>query len=196
MRTIIKKQYWDILNVFYKNKNKPMHLRELSRTINLKEGALSRHLNNLLKEKILTYEIEGNLKKFKTKNKNQIFTLFDIQKFENLPSIRKSSVNFYIKQLKNKPILIILFGSTAKQTFKEESDIDILTIFNKKTNNNDAIKYAEAQTGIKINEFQLTYDEFIKEIKMKQDNVIQSALETGYPIYNHLFYYEVLLDEQ
>lgn len=195
MKSIIKKQYWNILNVFYKNKNKPTHLRELSRTINLKEGSLSRHLNTLLKEKILTYEEEGNLKKFKIKNKNQIFPIFDIQKFENLPDIRKSSVKFYIKQLKNKPILIILFGSTAKETHTAESDIDLLVIFNKKTNNVEAIKYVEAQTGIKISEFQLTYNEFIKEIKMKQDNVIQSALETGYPIYNNLFYYEVLFNE-
>lgn len=195
MKTIIKKQYWDILNVFYKNKNKPTHLREISRTIKLKEGSLSRHLNNLLKEKVLTYEIEANLKKFKIKNKSQVFSIFDIQKFENLPSIRKSSVNFYIKQLKNKPILIILFGSTAKETYTTESDIDLLVVFNNRTNNDEAIKYAEAQTGIKISEFQITYEEFIKEKKMKQDNVIQSALETGYPIYNHLFYYEVILDE-
>lgn len=192
MKTIIKKQYWNILNVFYKNKNKPIHLREISRIINLKESPLSRHLNILLKEKILTSEIDGNLKKFKIKNKKQIFTIFDNQKFEDLPFIRKSSINFYIKQLKNKPILIILFGSTAKETFKDDSDIDIITVFNKKTNNDDAINYSEAQTGIKINEFQLTYNEFIKEIKMKQDNVIQSGIETGYPIYNHLFFYEVL----
>ena len=192
MRTLIKKSIWDILNVFYKNKNKPTHLRELSRNIKLTEGSLSRHLNYLLKEKILTYEIEGNLKKFKIKKTKQIFTILDIQKFEKLPFIRKSSVNFYTNHIKNKPVLIILFGSTAKETHKENSDIDLLTIFNKKTNTKEAIKYAESQTGIKINEFQMTYDEFIKEIKMKQDPVIQSAIETGYPIYNHLFYYEAL----
>jgi predicted nucleotidyltransferase len=192
MRTIIKQPIWKILEIFYKNKNKPMHLRELSRKINLKEGSISRHLNYLLKEKILIYEKEGNLKKFKIKNINQIFPLYDIQKFEDLPYIRKFSVKFYINHLKEKPLLIILFGSTAKENFNVNSDIDILTIFNKKTKTQNSIKNAEIQTGIKISEFQLTYDEFIKEIKMKHDNVIQAALETGYPIYNHLFYYEVL----
>jgi predicted nucleotidyltransferase len=194
MRTIIKQPIWNILEVFYKNKNKPLHLRELSRRINLKEGSISRHLNYLLKEKILIFENEGNLKKFKIKNIKKIFTLFDIQKYEDLPYIRKLSVNLYITHLKEKPLLIILFGSTAKETFNENSDIDIITIFNKKTDTKQAIKYAENQTGIKISELQLTYGEFIDEIKMKKDNVIQAGIETGYPIYNHFFYYEVMFN--
>jgi predicted nucleotidyltransferase len=195
MRTLVKEPIWNILEVFYKNRNKPIHLRELSRMINLNESSISRHLNYLLKEEILIYETEANLKKFKIKNIFNVFTLFDMQKFNDLPYLRKLSVNFYIKHLKEKPLLIILFGSTAKETFNENSDIDIVTIFNKKINTQEAIKYAEIQTGIKISEFQLTYNEFIQEIKMKQDNVIQAALETGYPIYNHLFYYEVMFNE-
>ncbi|MBI5393470.1 hypothetical protein HZA96_06380 [Candidatus Woesearchaeota archaeon] len=57
------------------------------------------------------------------------------------------------------------------------------------------MKYAEAQTSIKISEFQLTYAEFTKERKLKQDNVIQAGIETGYPIYNQIFYYEVISNE-
>jgi predicted nucleotidyltransferase len=195
MRTLVKEPIWNILEVFYKNRNKPIHLRELSRMINLKESSISRHLNYLLKEEILIYETEANLKKFKIKNIFNVFTLFDMQKFNDLPYLRKLSVNFYIKHLKEKPLLIILFGSTAKETFNDASDIDIITIFNKKTNTQDVIKYVENQTGLKISEFQLDYDDFIKELKMKKDNVIQAGIETGYPIYNNLFYYEVIFNE-
>lgn len=195
MRTITKKPIWDILEVFYRNNNQPIHLRELSRIIKQSEGSISRHLNYLLKEKILISHKKGNLKEFKLKSIHHSFTLFDIQRFENLPYIRKSSINFYIKSLKEKPVFIILFGSTAKETFTESSDINIIAVFNKKIDTHEARKNAEIQTGVKISEFQLSYYDFIKELKMKQDNVIQAGLETGYPIYNHTFYYEVVLNE-
>jgi predicted nucleotidyltransferase len=197
MRTIIKKPYWNILSVFYKNKNKQIHLRELSRRINLKEGPLSRHLNNLVEEKILQSENEANLKKFKIKTSKipEIFTLFHIERYNQLPSIRKNSIKFYLQELKEKPIFIILFGSTAKQTYKSDSDIDIIAVFNKKTKTNKARKYAEAQTGIIISEFQLTYDQFINEMKLKEDQVIQAGIETGFPAYNHLFYEELKIGQ-
>jgi len=31
--------------------------------------------------------------------------------------------------------------------------------------------------------------------KLKEDKVIQSALETGYPVLNHIYYYEVLQND-
>ncbi len=193
MVTIIKESYWKILGVFYRNKNTPVHLREISRIINLKEGPLSRHLNKLLKDKILTSENEGNLKKFRiTKQKiPEIFTLFSLEKYQKLDYIRKNTIQFYIKKLKEKPIFIVLFGSTAKGTHNKESDIDIITVFNKKTITKEAINYAESQTGIRISEFQLTYTNFIKELKLKEDQVIQSGIETGFPIYNHLYYEKI-----
>lgn len=197
MRTIIKENYWKILGLFYKNTNTSLHLREIARNINLSEGPLTRHLNKLLKEKILTFKTEGNLKKFSiVKSKIPlIFPLYDLQKYDDLTYIRKNAVSFYLNNLKEKPIFIILFGSTAKETYKDDSDIDIITVFNKKTDTKQAKKYAEAQTGTTINEFQLKYSDFLKELKLKQDHVIQAGLETGYPIYNHQYFYEVVKNE-
>lgn len=192
MRTIINEHYWKILEVFYKNKNIPMHLREISRNINLSEGPLTRHLNKLVKDKILTFKKEGNLKKFNIIKIQEIFPIYDLERYKNLPYIRKNAINFYINSLKEKPLIIILFGSTAKGTYKEDSDMDLITIFNKKTDTKEALKYSEAQTGIKISEFQLTYENFTKELKLKQDNVIQAGIESGFPIYNQIFYYEVI----
>jgi len=169
-----------------------MHLREISRNIHLREGPLTRHLNKLVKDNILTFKKEGNLKKFSITRIQKIFSIYDLERYEKLPYIRKNAINFYINALKEKPVIIILFGSTAKGNFKDDSDIDLITIFNKKTDTKEALKYAEAQTSIKISEFQLTYEDFIKELKLKQDNVIQAGIETGYPIYNQIFFYEVM----
>lgn len=195
MRTIINEHYWKILEVFYKNKNTPVHLREISRNINLREGSLTRHLNKLIKNNILTYQYEGNLKKFNLINISKIYPLYDLERYRKLHFIRKNAIKLYINTLIEKPIFIILFGSTAKGNYKDDSDLDLITIFNKKTDTKKAIKYAEAQTGIKISEFQLTYEEFTKELKLEQDNVIQAGIETGYPIYNQIFFYEVIGNE-
>lgn len=192
MKTLIKEQYWNTLKIFYNNNNSPVHLREISRKIDLKEGPLTRHLKKLLDDRILISNKEANLKKFRISLKNipKIFTLFDIERYNNLHYIRKNSIDFYINHLKQKPVFIILFGSTAKGTYQKDSDIDLITVFNNKTDTKDARRYAEEQTGIKINEFQITYQNFIKETKLKEDKVIQAGIESGYPIYNHMFYHE------
>ncbi|MFW6378891.1 MAG: nucleotidyltransferase domain-containing protein [Nanoarchaeota archaeon] len=196
MKTIFKPAYWNILEVFYMNKNTPVHLRELSRRVGLQEGPLTRHLNKLVEEKILTSEFEGNLKKFSLKRSviPRIFTVFDIQRFEDLPYIRKNSVKFYTSALKEKPVLLIVFGSTAKGTHKKDSDIDIIAVFNRNIDTSEARRKAEAQTGVRISEFQMSYDEFKLELKLKNDQVIQSGVETGILLFNHLFYYEELYD--
>jgi len=196
IRTIIYAQYWKILQLFYSNHNISLHLRDISRKIGLKESATSRHLHALEKNNILKSYREANLRKYSLKREviSEIFTLFDQEKLEALPLLRKNALKFYVDRLKEKPIFIILFGSTAKGTFRENSDVDIIAVFNTKTNTKEARKYAEAQTSIRMSEFQVTYNQFIQELKLKQDQVIQAGLETGYPIYNQRFFYEVKND--
>jgi len=47
-------------------------------------------------------------------------------------------------------------------------------------------------TGIKISIFQMTLGSFLKEIKLKEDPVVQSAIASCYPVLNNRYYYEVL----
>ena len=198
MITIINRNIWKILGIFYKNKNQPIHLREIARKINLSECPTSRHLNSLLKEDILRFTKEANLKKFYINPRliPQVFPLYDSEKFENLPLLRRKALKYYLNNVPDKPIFIILFGSTAKGTYKAKSDIDIIEVYNKKSDNKSAINYAEAQTSLRINPLQLTFKQFIEELTTKKDYVIQSGLESGFPIYNHKYFYEVLYNER
>ncbi len=198
MRTLIKDKIWEILELFYQNKNQPLHLREIARRINLREGPLTRHLNHLTKSKILLFKEEGNLKMFYI-NKElipKIFPLYDQDRFEKLPSLRKNAIKYYINKMNRKPVLLILFGSTAKGHAKETSDIDIIEIYNTKVDNAEAKKYVNAQTGLHISAFQMTFKDFVKELRLKEDHVIQAGLETGFPVYNQNYYYEVLNNER
>lgn len=195
MTTLLKPGIKKILNVFYKSKNKRIHIRELSRVTNMYGQSIMRYLKELEKEKILSSEKQGNLKQYKLNNNKLVYltlAFFDTERFEKLPNIRKNAIANYIKKLPEVPAFIIIFGSTAKETYTKDSDIDLLVITNNKINTKEAEKEADEINAIKISTFQATYKDFIRELKMKDDKVIQSAILTGYPLLNHVYYYEVL----
>nr|AQS29708.1 hypothetical protein [uncultured archaeon] len=197
MVTILKTGHSKILNLYYENKKASFHLREIARKTKLYPNSVTRFLNQLEKEGILASQKEGNLKKYKIKKSeklNNIFSSFDIERLNKLPLARRRAITYFLDKLSEKPVIVLLFGSTAKETFRKDSDIDLLLIVNKKIGVDKAKDYVDSQVGIKTNCFQITYDEFIKEIKLKEDKVIQSALNTGYPIFNQMLFYEVYLN--
>ena len=197
MSTILKVGQSKILNLFYEDKKASLHLRDIARKTKLYPNSVTRFLNQLEEEGILTSKKDGNLKKYKIKKSeklNNIFSSFDIDKLNKLPLARRRAINYFLDKLQEKPLIVILFGSTAKETFRKDSDIDLLLIVNKKIEIDKAKDYVDAQIGIKINCFQITYEEFKREIKLKEDKVIQSALNTGYPIFNQMLFYEVYLN--
>ena len=198
MQTILMKPgICKILRLFYMNKNHALHLREIARRAGLNESTVSRHLNALLNENILRFEREGNLKKFSVKRSviPKVFPVFDDEKLEGLPLLRKNAVREYIKCLVKKPVFMVVFGSTTRDTFRDESDLDILEVYNGRTDTKDAVKSAEALTGIKIQVFQLSEKLFYREIIEKKEHVVQSALNTGFPVFNQKYYYEVVYGE-
>ena len=191
MITILKSGYWKIMQLFYKDKTARLHLREIARQTKLHEPSVSRFLSNLEKEHILKSEKDGNLKKYSVKKGLRAYFMF-----EKLPSIRRNAIKTYLDNLPEKPAFAVLFGSTTKGTYKEDSDIDILIITNKKISAEKAEKETDALTAMKISTFQTTYEDFLTELKMKEDKVVQSAINSGYPLINHIQYYEVLYNER
>ena len=196
MQTIIKPGIWKILKIFYSNRNKPVHLREIARLSSMNESTASFHLKNLVKGGIMKYASEGNLKKFYVSKGYlpEIFPLFDQERLENLPLLRKNAIKLYIKSLENKPVLLIVFGSTAKGSFKEDSDLDLFEVFSIKKDAK-AEKLVEAQTGVRIQVFRLSEKDFLNETITKKDKVLQSAINSGFPAFNQKYFYEVVFNE-
>ena len=93
-----------------------------------------------------------------------------------------------------KPLIALVFGSTAKGTFGKESDIDVLLIYNKKELEDSKLKKdIEAITGVKIQTFIIDFKYFKGQILKEEDSVITHAIKTGFPITgNDKFYKEVL----
>lgn len=187
------------MNLFYKEKKIKLHLREISRRTKLFEPSTHRFLNELEKQNLLKSEKDANLKKYSIKKTTKtylIFQTFDLEKFEKLPKIKQTAIKTFLNSLTEKPIHAVLFGSTAKETYDEESDIDVLLITNKRTKTEDAEKETNSITAQKISTFQIKHNDFLKELKIREDKVIQSAINTGYPLINHIQYYELIYDER
>lgn len=199
MQTIIKPGIWKILKVFYSNRNNPVHLRELARLSRMNESTASLHLHHMVKGGIMRHIPEGNLKKFYLTKSHlpEIFPLFDQERLEKLPLLRKNAIQMYIKSLEQKPVLLIVFGSTAKGTWKEDSDLDVFEISSIKGIRKDTgvEKRVEAQTGIHLQVFRMSEKDFLHELMTKKDKVLQSALHTGFPVFNQKYFYEVIYHE-
>jgi len=195
MITILKTGYEKIMQLFHKDKTIKLHLREIARQAKLHEPSVTRFLNRLEKDMILKSEKDANLKKYSIKHTSRaylIFEIFDLEKFEKLPIIRKNAIKTYLDNLPEKPVFAVLFGSTAKETYKDDSDIDILLVNNNKISSEKAEKETDALTAMKISTFQITYKDFLTDLKMKEDKVVQSAITSGYPLINHIQYYEMI----
>lgn len=194
MKTLLKPSMWKILELFYNNRNHPIHLRDIARKARLNESTTSTHLKNLVKTGILKVEKDANLKKFYLNKTRipEIFPLFDSEKLESLPLLRKDAIKLYLNKLDKKPLFVIVFGSSAKGTFRDDSDIDLLEVGHSKERDENAEKYAETQTGIKLQVFKITEENFKDELRIKKDNVVMSALNTGFPVFNAKYFYEVL----
>ena len=199
MTTIFNFGIRRILYLFYQQKKQSIHLREILRRTGISGRGLLQYLQILEQEKILSSHKQGNMKLYTVvpaKRTFSIFTLFDVEKERTLTQRRKDALSAYIQMLPEQPVFVILFGSTAKGTAKEESDVDILLITNKKIKTKDAEKEADILYAIKISTFQMVYKDFLKELKLKDDPVVQSALKTGFPILNHIAYYEAMYYER
>ncbi|MFH1506257.1 MAG: nucleotidyltransferase domain-containing protein [archaeon] len=197
MKTLFKPTVYKILKLFYDNQNTPTHLRLIARKTSMNESSVSRQLNLLEKNKILKSIKEANLKKFYINYKQIpiIFPLFDQEKLDSLPLLRQDAIKEYIKALKHKPILLIVFGSTAKNNFTEESDIDILEVSNAKEDEK-AKKHVSAITAQNLQIFRINETRFYKELKTKEENLIQIALKTGFPAFNKEYFYQLIYNER
>ena len=187
-----------ILECFYRNRQNELYFSEILRETKLTQNTTLKHLRKLQDNNILTSikKISNTFYKIKTKNflVYAIFSYFDYKRLNALPSERKRAILEFLEGLRVKPLIAIIFGSTAKGTFGKQSDIDILLVFNKKELEDKKLKKdIEAITGVKIQTFIIDFDYFKEQILKEEDKVITHAIKTGFPIAgNDKFYKEVL----
>ena len=188
------KPEYKIYKAYFESKKNSLYFNEIKELSKLSDSSLTNTLKKLTKNNTLTQEKTKSNTFYKINNK-KIFALkfseIAIQKFNELNIGVKTPLRNFLKNIPKETYTIVLFGSAARKEEQKGSDIDLLTVANKKTDLTNNKKEAEITSKHSISLFQATVEEFLKN----KDDIIIHARKTGFPIYKEQNFYEVLLDE-
>ena len=110
------------------------------------------------------------------KNNLIISFLYNIEysRFLKLPKHAQDAVFDFLKILKDKPVLTLIFGSYAIGNYTKQSDLDILLIFNKMNENiEEKAKIVAGRYNIKLEPVYLSWQEFSKKFFDKKDKFMK-----------------------
>lgn len=168
-----------------------IHQRELSRRLKLGMPSIDcglKKINKLIKQKKTGNQINYFLD-YSKEELTPSLSVVEHSRFERLPAKVRLSVSDFLKELDEKPILAVIFGSYASGTDTKNSDIDILLIFQKVEDSKkieNAAKKISMKTNTQLNPVYLSYPEFresfhdpTKEFfkKLKKDKLILIGME-------------------
>ncbi len=172
MDTIFKNNQYQILELFIEYPGKDFSLRGIARELKLSHATILKYIIDLEKLSLIkkkeatlypTYFANTESQKYKSYKKNWLIF-----------KITESGVINYI-QKETLPTSIILFGSGAKATFTEKSDIDIFV--EAKEVSLDLTKY-EKKLNHKINLlFESNINNLSKELR---NNIINGVILYGF----------------
>lgn len=171
--------------------NPGIHKRELSKQLKLGMPSIDyglKKISKLLKQKKSGNQINYFLDYSKEELTPSLGTV-EHSRFEKLPAKVKLSISDFLKELEEKPIVAVIFGSYARGNYTKNSDIDILLVFQKIDNSKkieNTAKKISMKTNTQLNPIYLNYNEFkesfhnsIKEFfkKLKKDKIILIGIE-------------------
>lgn len=142
-----------------------IHKRELSKQLKIGMPSVDYALKKI--ENLLKKQKSGNQINFFLDYSKKELTpmLYEVEysRFDKLPAKIKLSIKDFLEELKEKPIISIIFGSYAKGDYTKNSDIDILLVFQKLENEEQIENTANKismRTNTKISPVYLDYKSF------------------------------------
>ena len=168
-----------------------IHKRELSKQLKLGMPSIDYGLKKI--SKLIKIQRAGNQINFfldySKEGLSSALSIVESGRFEKFPAKVRLSLNDFLKELDVKPIIALIFGSYANNTYTKKSDIDILLVFQNvkdfKQIENTA-KKVSMKTNTELNPVYLNYQEFkesfhnsTKEFfkKLKKDKIILIGIE-------------------
>jgi len=159
--------------------NESIHIRELSRLLNIGLPTIDHHLKAMEKEQVIKKVTEGRNVKLYI-NYSSLSVIPELYNSEygrlfDLPASARDAIFSYLKSLLNKPALTILFGSYAKGTYNSKSDIDLLLIFHKpeRSDIESKAKAAKYKYNIDISPAYMAYAEFKDKFYDEKDTFMK-----------------------
>ncbi len=171
--------------------NPGIHKRGLSKRLKLGMPSIDCGLQKI--RKLIKQKKTGNqINYFLDYSKEELapsLSAVEHSRFERLPTKSRLSMKDFLKELKEKPIIALIFGSYANGTYTENSDIDVLLVFQRieypKQIENTA-KRISMKTNTQLNPVYLNYSDFSKSFhnptkeffkKLKKDKIILIGIE-------------------
>lgn len=165
-----------ILNYFLENPTTEIHIKELSRQLNV-SSATSKHFCDLLnKNNVLLSEKKGNAIFFRLNNTD--LYVVEMKKFYAITLLKSALYMGSIEGIFN----VVVYGSYSSGLYTETSDIDLLVISRSKIFDDSFI--AEFQKILKreVNVTKLTLAKF-SELRDDNDSFILEILKNNFPLY-------------
>ena len=171
-----------------------LYFNQISELTNIKsKNNLLKNLNLMVQMKILKKEKNKSNTFYNINYQNQfsliLLQLININQLQNLPFNRRKAIFETIDHIT--PIMAVLFGSTAKGNYKENSDIDILiwVMKNEKWIETE-IKEISSRYEVHINPIMLQYPDLDTK-----DDTIKHIFKTGIPITGYSKFYNIFDNE-
>ena len=147
--------------------NPGIHKREISRKLRLTMPSVDNSIRKI--DKIVKKQKSGNQIKFYIDYSKEALTpaISEVEylRLEKLPSKINIAVKSFLQELKEKPLIALIFGSYARGDYTRDSDIDLLLVFQKSANSNEIENIAKKismNTNTKISPVYLDYNSFKK----------------------------------
>ncbi|MBU0459286.1 MAG: nucleotidyltransferase domain-containing protein [Candidatus Woesearchaeota archaeon] len=171
--------------------NPSIHKRELSKQLKLGMPSIDyglQKISQLIKQQKAGNQIQYFLD-YSKEGLTPALSTVEYSRLERLPAKIKLSVRDFLNELKDKPLLALLFGSYANNTYTKNSDLDILLVFQDVKDSKwieNTAKKISMKTNTRLNPVYLGYQEFkesfhnpTKEFfkKLKKDKIILIGIE-------------------
>jgi predicted nucleotidyltransferase/predicted transcriptional regulator len=171
------------------NKEKSFTIRQISQETKINYRIAYEQIGHLEKEKLISIEKMGKSSICKlTYNFNSRVYLAELERREALFKNKEFKVIRNRLAELNFVFVSLLFGSYAKGTAKENSDIDILTIGGKE----EEIMKALSLWGDKIHLTPVSEESFIRMAKSRDFNVVNEAIKNNIILIGIEEYYRLL----
>lgn len=171
--------------------NPGIHKRKLSKQLNLGMPSIDyglKKINKVIKQKKSGNQINYFLD-YSKEMLNPALCAVEYSRFEKFPAKARLSISDFLKELKDKPVIAVIFGSYASSAYSKNSDIDILLVFQKIENSKEIeniSKKISMKTNMQLNPVYLNYNEFKESFhnptreffkKLKKDKLILIGIE-------------------
>lgn len=180
------------------NHKEGIHIRELSRLLKTGMPNVLRYIRILEKEGVVKKKKDANLVKIMLKKHPMAVAYLKESNtllFISLPQKVQTALNDFINELPAKPLIALVFGSYAKGSYQNTSDIDLFLVFQKAENPaeiENTAKRISQRTNTKISPVYVNYHEFQKNFLGKESAFYEELRQNIILLIGAEYYYPLL----